>query len=134
MNQPFQQPTQNTILVSPSTHPGTGINVNPPPEQAVAPVSIPIANAGSDVTVPPSNQVVLDSTTSYDPLGEPLAFSWVQLTGGPSVLLTGENSLQATFIAPDVFQPVTLTFQLLCCTIRYVISDASLTNLHLAYQ
>ena len=70
----------------------TGMNSTTVPNTQ-AQYSIPIANAGPNLIVHPSQQVILDGSKSYDPSGDPLYFLWLQLTGGPTVpLLNSHNS------------------------------------------
>jgi K319-like protein len=77
--------------------------------------TIPIANAGSNINVHSSDQVKLDGSKSYDPNGHSLSYSWVQLSGGPAVSLSKDNTAKPTFVAPkvtDMSGTTTLTFQL----------------------
>ncbi|HMJ79117.1 MAG TPA: PKD domain-containing protein [Iamia sp.] len=69
----------------------------------------PIANAGNDRVADLGDTVTLNGTGSSDPEGDPLQFSWVQ-TAGPAVTLTGANTSNPTFTAPD--GPAVLTFEL----------------------
>ncbi len=70
----------------------------------------PVANAGFDQSqVHGGKPVTLNGSASTDPDGDALAFSWQQ-TGGPAVVLTGANTAQPTFTAPN--SDTTLTFQL----------------------
>jgi hypothetical protein len=73
----------------------------------------PIANAGSNQKVHSSDQVTLDGTKSYDPNGHSLTFSWLQLAGGPVVVLSNDNRAKPTFTAPLVTNTTNLTFQLI---------------------
>jgi hypothetical protein len=75
--------------------------------------TIPIANAGPNQKVHPSNLVALDGSKSYDPNGHSLTFSWLQLAGGPVVTLSNDNKAKPTFSAPLVTNTTNLTFQLL---------------------
>ena len=75
--------------------------------------TIPIANAGSNQKVHSNDQVTLDGSKSYDPNGHSLTFSWLQLDGGPVVILTNDNKAKPTFTAPTVTSTTTLTFQLM---------------------
>jgi hypothetical protein len=75
--------------------------------------TIPVANAGSNQKVHPSDQVTLDGSKSYDPNGHSLTFSWLQLAGGPVVTLSSDNKAKPTFTAPLVIDTTNLTFQLI---------------------
>jgi MYXO-CTERM domain-containing protein len=72
---------------------------------------LPIANAGADQTVDERTTVTLDGTGSSDPDGDTLAYTWAQ-TGGPAVTLSGANTAQPTFTAPEVTANTVLTFSL----------------------
>ena len=74
---------------------------------------IPIAHPGPNLTVHPSQRVILDGRKSYDPNGDPLYFLWVQLTGGPSVSLLNSTTPMPSFVAPAINNTTTLTFELL---------------------
>jgi len=74
-----------------------------------------VANAGHPQTVASGAQVTLDGSASSDSEGRPLSYRWTQ-TGGPSVSLSGADSAQPSFTAPD--GPAALTFSL-------VVSDGS---------
>ena len=85
------------------------------PKQQSSQSTIPIANAGSNINVHSSDQVKLDGSKSYDPNGHSLSYSWVQLSGGPAVSLSKDNTAKPTFVAPkvtDMSGSTTLTFQL----------------------
>ncbi len=58
----------------------------------------PTVNAGTDLTVSGNSTVTLAGTAS-DNENDPLTFSWTQ-TAGPSVTLTGGNTLTPSFTAP----------------------------------
>jgi len=74
----------------------------------------PTANAGADQTVDEGASVTLDGSGSTDPDGDALTFAWTQ-TSGPAVTLTGADTANPTFTAPDVASPTTLEFQLEVC-------------------
>ncbi|MEW6367922.1 MAG: zinc-dependent metalloprotease family protein [Acidobacteriota bacterium] len=78
----------------------------------------PVANAGSDQSVGVGAGVTLNGAGSYDPNGDPIAYSWAQI-GGMAVALAGASSSAASFTAPGVSG--TLTF-------RLTVSDGSLTS------
>ena len=73
----------------------------------------PVANAGSNQNVHSSVQVTLDGTKSYDPNGHSLTFTWLQLAGGPVVVLSSDNKAKLTFTAPLVRNTTNLTFHLI---------------------
>jgi hypothetical protein len=73
----------------------------------------PVANAGSNQNAHSSDQVTLDGTKSYDPNGHSLTFSWLQLAGGPVVVLSSDNKAKPTFTTPLVTNTTNLTFQLI---------------------
>lgn len=73
----------------------------------------PVANAGSNQNARSSDQVTLDGTKSYDPNGHSLTFSWLQLAGGPVVVLSSDNKAKSTFTVPLVTNTTNLTFQLI---------------------
>ncbi len=51
-------------------------------------------------------------SASFDPSGfTPLTYNWTQ-TSGPQVSLSNPNSANPSFVAPDVNDRTTLTFQL----------------------
>ena len=78
--------------------------------------SAPVANAGPNQTVVEgTGPVTLDGRASYDPDpgGAIASYAWTQISKGTSVTLTGETTVNPTFIAPDVTADETLTFQLI---------------------
>jgi hypothetical protein len=60
--------------------------------------SPPVANAGPNQIGVPAGTITLNGSASYDPDGDPLTYSWQQ-TSGPSVALSGANTVEATFTA-----------------------------------
>jgi len=75
--------------------------------------TIPIANAGSNQRVHPSDHVILDGSKSSNSFGGSLKFSWLQLVGGPVISLLNHDEAKTTFIAPSVTVTTILTFQLI---------------------
>jgi hypothetical protein len=71
----------------------------------------PEADAGKDRTVTANSTVELGGTSSSDPSGGTLAYSWTQ-TAGPTVALSDVNTSTPEFRAPTVTAPRTLTFAL----------------------
>jgi K319-like protein len=74
---------------------------------------VPVANAGSNQNVQPSDKVTLDGSESHDPNGHSLSYSWLQLAGGPVVVLSNADTDKPTFLAPSVTSTTNLTFQLI---------------------
>ena len=76
--------------------------------------SAPTADAGPNQAVLEGAVVNLDGTASSDPdPADTLTYAWAQ-TGGPNAPLTGANTAQPSFTAPNVTagNPITLTFEL----------------------
>jgi MYXO-CTERM domain-containing protein len=71
----------------------------------------PIADAGPDQTVVGGTVVTLDGSKSFDPGSQPLTYAWSETTGAP-VTLAGASTAKATFTAPSVAAPTTLTLTL----------------------
>ena len=89
---------------------GSDSSGNPPPSGN----NPPTASAGADVAVDELSTVNLSGTASDPDAGDTLSYLWNQ-TAGPSVTLTGNDTLTPSFTAPDVpatATPVVLTFQL----------------------
>ena len=79
---------------------------------ALAAPAPPVANAGSDGTVPEGWLVTLDGGASFDPNIDPLTYRWEQI-GGPAVTLSNPTAMRPTFTAPNVMPGgATLTFRL----------------------
>ena len=72
----------------------------------------PTARAGKDQTVAEASAGSLDAAGSSDPEGEPLAYSWRQSGGEPTLTLTGANTATPSFTTPNLVAPTTLTFEL----------------------
>jgi hypothetical protein len=75
--------------------------------------TIPVADAGPNKNVHSSNHVTLDGSNSYDPNGKKLAYSWIQLAGGPIVALSNDHGANPTFKTPNINATSNLTFQLI---------------------
>jgi len=72
----------------------------------------PIANAGTDQIETPGTMILLDGTSSRDPDGDILSYSWIQL-GGPNVTIDNADSSQAGFLLPfESVKGQTFSFQL----------------------
>lgn len=83
--------------------PGTVVN-NPP-----------TANAGSDFNVNEGANGQLNATASIDPDGDPLTYSWAQISpASPTISLTGATTATPTFTAPAVTANTAFTFRVTC--------------------
>ncbi len=69
----------------------------------------PVADAGRDQTAFVGTAITVDGSSSHDPDGDTLTYSWVQ-TGGTTVALSGAATSGLTFTAPAT--PGRLTFTL----------------------
>jgi hypothetical protein len=58
--------------------------------------SPPFADAGPNQLNVPTGTITLNGSGSYDPLGETLTYSWVQISG-PTVVITNANAAIANF-------------------------------------
>jgi subtilisin-like proprotein convertase family protein len=76
-----------------------------------APNNPPVANAGNDFSITEGNQGSLNGTGSSDPDGDPLSFAWVEV-GTSWFILSGANTAQPTFTAPQVATTLQVTFEL----------------------
>jgi len=74
----------------------------------------PIAEAGPNQNLNEGTLVILNGSNSYDPdLGDSITYKWEQSGGSPTVTLTGANTAQASFTAPNVGSGgASLTFKL----------------------
>ena len=77
----------------------------PPPNQP------PIASAGTDQTVNAGDKVTLDGSGSKDPDGSITSYSWRQIAG-PAAELSHSNTMNPSFIAPNVSADTQLRFAL----------------------
>jgi hypothetical protein len=72
----------------------------------------PVANAGAGQTVVEGSTVTLHGEGSFDIDGDSLSYAWTQVSG-PSVFLSGANTVNPTFPAPWVISGgASLVFQL----------------------
>jgi hypothetical protein len=79
-----------------------------------------VADAGDDSDVLTADIVVLDGTGSYDANGDPLTYSWSQVSG-PEVSLVDHETAHPAFDAPSVETKVALGFEL-------TVSDGNVTD------
>jgi lysophospholipase L1-like esterase len=73
---------------------------------------LPVAKAGNDQDVDAGEAVTLDGRGSTDRLGTIVSYAWVKTAGSPEVTLTGADTAQARFTAPDTATGTSLTFRL----------------------
>ncbi|MCC6575368.1 MAG: S8 family serine peptidase [Planctomycetes bacterium] len=72
----------------------------------------PDADAGPDQTVDETDPVTLDGSGSSDPESQPLTFQWEQISGTPTLSLSGDDTDTCTFTAPQVSSDRTFVFRL----------------------
>jgi hypothetical protein len=72
----------------------------------------PVADAGQDQIVKARSIVNLNAAQSIDSDGAIVSYSWVQLSGNPTVALHNADSPVATFEIPDVKSDSKLSFRL----------------------
>jgi hypothetical protein len=72
----------------------------------------PVADAGQDQIVKRRSIVNLNATQSKDSDGTIVSYSWIQLSGNPTVALRNADSPVATFEIPDVKSDSKLSFRL----------------------
>jgi phosphatidylserine/phosphatidylglycerophosphate/cardiolipin synthase-like enzyme len=81
-------------------------------DTAPPPNSAPTADAGNDQIVSEGDNVTLNGTSSSDPDGDTLTYSWNQ-TAGPVVVLSNSSTATPSFTAPEVnASGATITFEL----------------------
>ncbi|WP_429174580.1 glycosyl hydrolase family 18 protein [Aeromonas salmonicida] len=71
----------------------------------------PVANAGNDLAVMGPAELVLDGSSSRDPEGAVLNYSWTQVSG-PKATLSDANQAKAKVSVDAVSQDVNLVFEL----------------------
>lgn len=86
------------------------VNVTESPTDPVPMNNAPVADAGTDQSVPTGSSVALNGTGSSDSDSDALTFSWQQ-TGGPIIALSNAMSAQPSFVAPS--EPTVLSFSLI---------------------
>lgn len=80
-------------------------------QNSVFSLQYPLADAGPNQFVPEGESVGLDGAASRDPDGEVASFSWEQ-KAGPVVALHSNTTQTPYFVAPQVSENTTLTFEL----------------------
>ena len=80
--------------------------------------SAPVADAGSNQTVPAGTLVTLNGSSSYDPDNDPITYQWTAPSG---ITLSSTAVAMPTFIAPQVSQTTQYTFSL-------VVNDGSVNS------
>ncbi len=81
----------------------------------------PIANVGADISTDENTLVTLDGSSSTDPDGSIVSYSWTQTAGSPMVAINSPTSAVANLTTPEVIESKTLTFKL-------VVTDNDGTN------
>jgi uncharacterized protein (TIGR03382 family) len=71
----------------------------------------PVGKGPSDFTEKEGTAITLDATSSTDPDGDALSYSWTQ-TGGPLVALTGKDTAMLKLTTPEVNSDTLMTFVL----------------------
>jgi chitinase len=84
---------------------GNGEGTTPPVNKP------PVANAGNDLAVTGPAELVLDGSSSRDPEGAVLNYSWTQISG-PKATLSDANQAKAKVSVDAVSQDVNLVFEL----------------------
>ena len=72
----------------------------------------PTADAGENLTVPETQQVQLDGSSSHDADDGIATYAWTQIGGSPTVTLSSHSVASPTFTAPEVDETIILEFQL----------------------
>lgn len=60
----------------------------------------PVSDAGDDSTIKEGNLMILDGSNSYDPEGDPLTYSWTQISGPTVTLVPSNTVVSPSFTAP----------------------------------
>jgi hypothetical protein len=71
----------------------------------------PVARIGAVADLMSGETVTLDGSSTSDPNGDRLTYRWTQ-TGGASVSLGDTSGRTLSFVAPELTQPASFTFQL----------------------
>lgn len=116
LNPSFTAPAGNTqpqaMVFELTVNDGQGGSATDRVEITVAANNMPVADAGPDQgPIDAGNTITLDGTGSIDPENDALTYSWTQVSG-PTVTLTGANTVNPTFVAPNVQGTQNLVFQL----------------------
>ncbi len=88
----------------------------------------PIAISPTNVSAIGNNTITLNGSDSNDPDGSIVSYSWIQISGSPSVTISTPNQSNATFTAPNI--NTELVFEL-TVTDNYGATDADLLTVNI---
>jgi hypothetical protein len=108
---------------------GTNVSIDTVDVAVQADDDAPTADAGNPRVVGEGQVVTLDGTSSSDPEGQGLTYTWVQV-GGPTVTLDDPTSATPTYTAPESIRNTAVQFEL---TVRDGASVSTDTVTHIVH-